>query len=221
MTSGPFALEILGADAWQMLAGERAVLEGLLNQLRPALAIEIGTAGGGSLRCIARHSQEVHSFDLEHPEELRALDNVTLHTGDSHGLLPDVLAGFERAGRNVDFVLVDGDHRTAAVAAEMDVLLSSSSLRSTLILAHDAANEEVRAGLEQVDYGAYGKVAMVDLDLVAGHLSREGPYANELWGGFALIVVLDPMAGPPMPGRADMHSPFELFRLARERLPSG
>jgi hypothetical protein len=221
VTSGPFALEILGADAWQMLTGERAVLEGLLSQLRPSLAIEIGTAGGGSLRCIARHSEEIHSFDLEHPEQLRALDNVTLHTGDSHRLLPDVLAGFERAGRNVDFVLVDGDHRTAAVAAEMDVLLSSASLRSTLILAHDAANEQVRAGLEQVDYGAYGKVAMVDLDLVAGHLSREGPYADQLWGGFALIVVLDPMAGPPMPGRADLHSPFELFRLARGRLRSG
>lgn len=220
-TPGPLALEILGADAWQMVAGERAVLEGLLSQLRPGLAIEIGTAGGGSLRCLARHSEEVHSFDLEHPEQLSALGNVTLHTGDSHRLLPEVLAGFEREGRNVDFVLADGDHAAAGVASEMNVLLSSAALRSTLILAHDAANEEVRAGLEQVDYASFGKVAMVDLDMVAGHLSREGPFAGQLWGGFALVVVVDPMAGPPMMGRADLHSPFELFRLARGQLSSG
>jgi hypothetical protein len=220
-TAGPLALEILGADAWQMVAGERAVLEGLLNQQRPALAIEIGTAGGGSLRCIARHAQEVHSFDLEHPAQLESLDNVTLHTGDSHRLLAPVLADFERAGRNVDFVLMDGDHGTAAVAAEMTVLLSSGALRSTLILAHDAANEEVRAGLEQVDYSAFGKVAMVELDLVAGHLSREGTFAGQLWGGFGLVVVLEPVAGPPMTGRADLHSPFELFQLAREQLSRG
>ncbi len=194
------------------------MLEGLLSQMRPALAIEIGTAGGGSLRCLTRHAGEVHSFDLEHPEELRALENVTLHTGDSHALLPGVLEGFERAGRNVDFVLVDGDHESAGVAREMDALLSSKAIRSTLILAHDAANEDVRAGLEQVDYPAYGKVAMVDLDLIAGHLSNVGPYEGQLWGGFALIVVTEPVAGGPLAGRTDMHSPFELFRLARGRL---
>jgi hypothetical protein len=220
-TPGPLALEILGADAWQMLAGERAALEGLLNQQRPGLAIEIGTAGGGSLRCIARHSGEVHSFDLEHPEHLDAFDNVTLHTGDSHRLLPELLAELERAGRNVDFVLMDGDHTTAGVASEMEALLSSGALRSTMILAHDAANEEVRAGLERVDYGGFGKVAMVDLDLVAGHLSREGIFAGQLWGGFGLVVVIDPMAGPPMTGRDDLHSPYELFRVARGQLAHG
>ena len=128
------------------------------------------------------------------------------------------LEGFERAGRNVDFVLVDGDHESAGVAREMNALLSSNAVRSTVILAHDAANEDVRAGLEQVDYSAYGKVAMVDLDLVAGHLSNAGPYEGQLWGGFALIVVTEPVAGAPLAGRADMHSPFELFRLARGRL---
>lgn len=201
-----------------MTSGERAVLEGLLSQMRPGLAIETGTAGGGSLRCITRHAAEVHSFDLHYPEALRVFPNTTLHTGDSHALLPDVLSGLDRDGRNVEFVLMDGDHTTSGVAQEMDALLRSGALRSTVILAHDAANEDVRAGLEQVDYAGYGKVAMVDLDLVAGHLSSEGPYAGQLWGGFALIVVVDPMPGPPFPGRTDLHSPFDLFRLARERL---
>jgi hypothetical protein len=218
VTSGPFALEILGAGGWQMLACERAALEGLLNQLKPELAIEIGTARGGSLRCLARHSAEVHSFDLEHPGDLRELENVTLHSGDSHELLPALLADLQGAGRNVDFVLVDGDHAAAGVARDVDALLSSGALRSTVILAHDAANDEVRAGLDAVEYDAYGKVAMVDLDFLAGHLSSGGPYANQLWGGFGLIVVVEHVPAPPIVGRSDTYSAFELFRMARERL---
>src|SRR3954468_12229619 len=78
-----------GNDPWQMGFGERAVVVGLLADVRPKLAIEIGTAEGGSLRRIASMSEEVHSFDLVEPEpSIRALANVTLHTGDSHVLLP-------------------------------------------------------------------------------------------------------------------------------------
>ena len=36
-------------------------------QLQPELAIEIGTAEGGSLRRVAHHSTHVHSFDLVEP----------------------------------------------------------------------------------------------------------------------------------------------------------
>ena len=54
----------LADDDWQMAPGERAAIEGLLAQIEPALAIEIGTAQGGSLRRIAHYSAEVHAFDL-------------------------------------------------------------------------------------------------------------------------------------------------------------
>ena len=43
---------LLAPDPWQMTLGERAALEGLLARLRPALAVEIGTAEGGSTRCL-------------------------------------------------------------------------------------------------------------------------------------------------------------------------
>src|SRR5438445_13898392 len=93
-----------------MSLGERAALEGVLSQLKPALSFEIGTAEGGSLRCIARHSAEVHSFDLVAPEhDVASSANVILHTGDSHELLPAELARCAEPGRNLDFVLVDGD----------------------------------------------------------------------------------------------------------------
>ena len=39
-----------------MSFGERAALEGVVAQVRPRLAVEIGTAAGGSLARIARYS---------------------------------------------------------------------------------------------------------------------------------------------------------------------
>ena len=55
---------ILAPSHWQMTFGERAAIEGILAQLRPRVAIEIGTAEGGSLERIAHYSERVHSFDL-------------------------------------------------------------------------------------------------------------------------------------------------------------
>jgi hypothetical protein len=202
-----------------MVAGERAALEGVLTQLRPRLAVEIGTAQGGSLRCLARHCAAVHSFDLHHPAELAQLENVELHTGDSHQLLPRMLRAFEDAEKDVDFALVDGDHSAEGVRRDVGDLLSSRAVRETVILAHDAANDEVHAGLERVDFSEYGKVTLVDLDFVAGHLSRTGPFAGQLWGGLALIMVDEAGAtGAPVLGRPDQYSTAEVLRAGLVRL---
>ena len=90
-----FALPAVAADHWQMQQGERFALDGLLAQLRPQLAIEVGTFEGGSLRRIAAHAEHVHAFDLDPKvaELAGELDNVTFHIGDSAELLPQVLAG--------------------------------------------------------------------------------------------------------------------------------
>src|SRR3954451_2296925 len=79
---------------WQMHLGERFAFEGLLATLKPALAIEIGRAEGGSLRRIAAHAEIVHSFDLVPPPEAleRDLDNVVFHTGDSSTQVPETLS---------------------------------------------------------------------------------------------------------------------------------
>ncbi len=176
--------------AWQMSFGERAAFEGILTQLRPALAIEIGSAEGGCLERIATHSREVHSLDLVEPDEpVRSLENVHLHTGDSHELLPKLLAELERAERNVDFVHVDGDHSAEGVKRDLEDLLGSSAVRQTAILIHDTTNEEVRVGVEEVPFGAHPKVAYVDLDFVAGYLFREESLRHSLWGGFGLVLV--------------------------------
>jgi hypothetical protein len=173
-----------------MTLGARAAIEGVLADRKPRLAIEIGTAEGGGLRRIASHAEEVHSFDLVPPQvPVEEMPNVTLHTGDSHQLLPEALERFAEQGRKVDFVLVDGDHSAEGVRRDLDDLLSSPAVADTVILIHDVANERVRSGVDAVRYAAYPKVAHVNLDFVPGYMLREPDHRHELWGGLGLVMV--------------------------------
>jgi hypothetical protein len=212
-------IQLLRGGNWQMSFGERAALEGLLSQLEPQLAIEIGTAEGGSLARMATHSREVHSFDLLEPRPAaRELPNVTFHTGDSHTLLPELLARLTEAGRNVDFVLVDGDHSAEGVCQDVEDLLASPAIGRTLIVVHDTMNESVRAGLESVRYDAYPKVDYVELDFVAGYMFREPSLLHELWGGLGLVIVdaaRDAHSSEPA-RQGRYYETFELVRSARE-----
>lgn len=198
------------ANPWQMSFGERAAIEGVLAQLQPQLAIEIGTAEGGSLSRIAAHSRRVISFDLVEPQAAAAsLPNVELRTGDSHELLPLELERLAAAGESVDFVLVDGDHSADGARRDVEDLLASDAIASTVILAHDSLNQEVRRGLEEVPYGETEKVAFVDLDFVGGYVPAEPPMLGECWGGLGLIIVdATRTFGPAHQGRRPTMAPL-------------
>lgn len=213
--------DLLLRTDWQMTLGERAAIEGVLSQLSPRLAIEIGTASGGSLRRIAAHSDEVHSFDLVEPATaVSELPNVTLHTGDSKLLLPEFLAQLERDRRQIDFALVDGDHAADAVRRDMEALLSSRAITRCAILIHDTANDFVREGLERVSYDAYPRVRYVDLDFIAGHLSERGTFRHELWGGLGLVLVgLNTLAESPSDSeQREFYPGREVLAAFRDRL---
>ena len=189
-------IDVLEDDRWQMAPGERAAVKGLLFDVQPKLAIEVGTGSGGSLRRIAGAAEHVHAFDLEAPAaDLSQLGNVTFHIGESHALLPTLLAELADMGATVDFVLVDGDHSAQGVRRDVEDLLSSPAITDTLIVLHDTANPEVRAGLDSVDYRSHPKVVWVDLDWVPGFMFREGPAINQAWGGLGVILI-DADRGP-------------------------
>jgi hypothetical protein len=179
---------LLDAPEWQMSWGERFALEGLLEALRPGLAIEIGTADGGSLMRIAAHCDEVHALDLVRTSR-RVPGNVELHVGDSRELLPALLSDLADRGRNVDFALVDGDHSADGVRADLRNLLDSPAVQRTVIACHDTMNEETRAGIEAADPAGLDKVRIVELDMLTGYMGRLDPFTGQLWGGIGLIVV--------------------------------
>ncbi|MQA75264.1 MAG: class I SAM-dependent methyltransferase [Solirubrobacterales bacterium] len=171
-----------------MSFGERAALEGILAQVKPRLAVEIGTAEGGSLSRIAAHSEEVHSIDLVRCPAPQP-EHVELHVGDSRRLLPELLERFASEGRVVDFVLVDGDHAREGVRQDLIDLLASPAISATVIVMHDTLNGLVRAGITDVDFASNPAVAFVELDFVGGYMARTGPFAGQLWGGLGVAVV--------------------------------
>lgn len=186
------ALPMIGSSPWQMTYGERIAFEGILAQLRPELAIEIGTAEGGSLSRIAAYASEVHSFDLVEPQlPVTELPHVHVHTGDNHVLLPAFLQELADAGRNVDFVMVDGDHSADGVERDILDLLESPAVTNTIILLHDTINEEVRRGIDRIDYASFAKVRAYDIDAVPGTMSIHPLHRGHLWGGIGVIVCSD------------------------------
>ena len=210
----------LACDALpQMSFGERAALEGVLAQVRPELALELGTAEGGSLRRIAAHSPEVHSIDLDHGT-LRSREtlpgHVTLHTGSTADLLPSLLRSFEATERNLDFALIDGDHSFDGARGDIEAVLRSPVTRRTVILIHDSMNAEVRAAIESVGLDRYEKVVYHELDFVPGYIYARGAAPNSVWGGLALVLTdVRRSAGYTESTRQSLyHEPYEPIHRA-------
>jgi predicted O-methyltransferase YrrM len=207
----------------QMSFGERAALEGILAQLRPRLAVEIGTAQGGSLGRIASYSHEVHSIDISHAELDGAQPaNVHLHLGPSADVLPPLLHEFSAAGRALDFALVDGDHSCGGVISDLRALLDSPCTARSVILAHDSMNEEIRAGIEQAGLEDYDKVVYFEPDFVPGYIYRTGSARHTVWGGLALIICDTHRSAEyeRSPRQWRYYEPYEAIHRIRQELRS-
>jgi cephalosporin hydroxylase len=205
---------------WMMQLGERFAFEGLLSQLRPRIAVEIGTWEGGSLRRIAAHAGHVHAFDIDERSvpHAEALDNVTLHLGDSALEVPRVLGELHARGEEVDFALVDGLHTYDAVQADARALLAAEACRATTIVFHDSAHDEVRRGLEDLRLDEHPKVALFLPDFVPGYVVRDGEHISQEIRGRSFnglgLLVLDPGWRPT----ATSHEDFEPFPALRGAL---
>lgn len=218
----PLDLLFITDPRWQMTLGERFAIEGLLTIVQPTLAIETGTAQGGSLRRLAAHAQEVHAFDIvpEVKELEDEITNATIHIGDSSETLPRVLAGFAAQERHVDFALIDGDHSAAGVQRDILAVLDSDACRRTVVVFHDTANDEVRAGLDALDLPNRPGVALCFLDFVPGYLVVEGheQYSLAAWNGLGLLILDDTRGGATAVTMDDRYSSAEIIQRAREVL---
>ncbi|HEU0318517.1 MAG TPA: class I SAM-dependent methyltransferase, partial [Solirubrobacteraceae bacterium] len=175
-------MEIFEDSAWQMSRGERAALEGVLAQRRPELAIEVGGVPG-SLARIARHTAEVHSLGA--PAAAAAVPGVAFHPGDPDELLPALLADLAAAGRNVDFVLLEGE---AGIARHLLALLDSPALARSAVLVAGTTAPGVRREVDSVRFSAWPKVALFEADFVPGHMLAGDP-GHGFGGGLGLVLV--------------------------------
>jgi hypothetical protein len=175
--------------AWQMPYAERYTMLALLSTIRPACALEVGTADGGSLAVLAQFAERVYSIDPDPTCAARLgprLPNVTFVTGYSQEQLPRVLAAIEHSDRPLEFVLIDGDHRREAVRRDIDLLLAYKPRAPLWVVLHDSFNPGCRLGMLEAAWESSPYVHTVDLDYVPGVLSDHPRFFRQMWNGLAL-----------------------------------
>ena len=135
--AGVREIELFDGSAGRMSLGERAAFEGLLGQLSPGVALQIGLAEEANAKRLAAHAGHVLALDVLEPARLESL----------------------AAEGEIDFVLVDGERSAEAIRRTLEQLLDSPALASTVILVAEAGHPDVRAGADAVPYTAWPKVA--------------------------------------------------------------
>jgi Methyltransferase domain len=175
---------------WHMSFSERAALIYALSRARPDVSIEIGTFLGGSLRSIAAASRHVYTFDLD-DRTVPGMSNVSFVAGDSSQTVPAVIDKITASDREINFILIDGDHSATGVTRDIaNCLRYKPKKRPTLILMHDSSNPEVRKGIVGAPWTGSPYVHAVELDFVAGALFNSEDLNGQMWGGLAVAVVL-------------------------------
>jgi len=179
----------------QMTPCERFALSGLLERLKPTVALEIGTYKGGSLQFLARNSEAVISLDIDPgiPTRLAGkFPNVEFRSGDSHQLLSDLVREMNEQKRPLGFVLVDGDHSTEGVKQDIEQLLNLQPQREIVILLHDSFNPACREGMRRANWASCPFVHQVDLDFIPGiyhYEAHDTAAPRTMWGGFACALL--------------------------------
>ena len=168
------ALEQKSLSEWLMSPAEQVAMLFLLEQLRPKVAIEIGTRFGGSLQVLARFCERVYSLDID-PDVPRRLEgkypNVEYLIGPSDETLPPLIDRLQREGAELGFALVDGDHSTEGVRKDIDNLLRYRPIVPFYIVMHDSFIPSCRDALKQANWSANAHVHAVDLDFTTGGVS--------------------------------------------------
>lgn len=180
---------------WQMTSCERFALQSLLRDLRPVLALEIGTYRGGSLQVLSHYSQFVISVDIDPKvEQLLSgkFSNVRFIAGDSSDCLPELVRKLNESKQPVGFILVDGDHSSEGVRRDIEALLELIPQQQIVILMHDSFNPGCRRGMRTADWEKSPYVHHVELDFIPGiyhFTASDTAKALSLWGGFACAIL--------------------------------
>ncbi len=180
-------------DEWQMTEAERCTLAMMLQRIQPVVAIEIGTAQGGSLAVLARHTRHVYSLDIDPTCQARLghrFSNVTFISGSSRETLPALLAGLQAGNQQLGFILIDGDHSRAGVRQDINNILGFRPVQPLYIIMHDSFNPQCRAGILEAAWDDSPYIHHVEIDFVPGIISGEGQFYRQMWNGFAAALML-------------------------------
>ena len=183
--------DIFSTDVlWQMSLAERAAVLYLLGQMREKkVAIEVGSYRGGFTRVLAERFDVVYSLDIDHSKlwiDPKHYPNLVLVEGNSRDTLPALIA--ELGDADINFVLIDGDHETGAVIADINSVLTYKPQSEMLVLMHDSWCTTTRAAINHAAWDECPYVHLVEKDFVPGDLMG-GSRGNFFVGGLALALL--------------------------------
>lgn len=174
-------------DDWIMQHEERSTLIHLLDRLSPSVAIEIGTAKGGSLSVLSHYAEKVYSLDINSHSDLSSrFSNVEFIVGRSQITLPPLLQKLQADGIGIQFVLIDGEHTRDGVKQDIENLLQYKPLQPLYVVLHDSFNPNCRQGMIDASWESSSYVHAVELDFLTGRLEPD----MRMTCGFALALML-------------------------------
>ena len=159
---------------WMMGSNERFTIVGILELLRPPLAIELGFAEGGCTEYLSKYSKKVYTIDTDQNvlKVSELFDNViplNMTTEKAFQI-------FSQKKMKFDFCVIDADHTTEGAFRD----LRGAMKIADIIIMHDTSNPQCRAGYK---LAMQGKDVYFDLDLLEGHIQTDG-----LWGGLGIVM---------------------------------
>jgi predicted O-methyltransferase YrrM len=169
----------------QLAMRERVLLYGLVYSLGARRVLEIGTASGGSARIISAALDDLlmngKLVTIDPRPELIDFDwtEIAHNSRSVEGRFPQDLKPPSSDAR-FDFAFVDGDHSFEGLSRDLSHLPAYMEPGSLLLL-HDAFNEEVGRAIESVLAGD----EYLDCGMIGGALSEPRP--GERFGGFRLL----------------------------------
>ena len=180
---------------WQMSRGEKYAFASLVEAANPDVAIEIGTNKGGSLQILSKKAKKVFSLDIssECKQTPGTFDNVEFLIGDSKQLLPPLLNKISSDQESLGFILIDGDHSTEAVRADINSVLQYVPIRPLYVVFHDSFHPACREGILTANWHQCEYVHYVEIDFIPGvyvHEAWDTAQPRSMWGGFSLALML-------------------------------
>jgi hypothetical protein len=181
---------------WQMSRSEKYAFSKILEHANPEVAIEIGTYQGGSLQVLANIARKVFSLDINSQSQAALkpkFQNVEFLSGDSKNLLPALLSKLQEEAAPLGFVLIDGDHSTDGVKADINAVLQFKPYCPIFIVFHDSFHPNCRNGILRADWQQCPFVHYVEIDFIPGVFHFE-PFdtapARSMYGGLAVALML-------------------------------
>ena len=135
----------------------------------------------------------------------------------------EILRHCAKEQRNVEFILVDGDHSAEGVRADINALLVAEQKPLAWCSFTTASNPACREGIKTANWSSSRAVQGVEIDFIPGiyhHEAYDTAEARTMWGGFACAVLEPTERRRPLELQASQQALFDAVYQVSAHAPA-